>query len=265
MAESEGIAKNIFNIIDACYYIGEDAVESDHPDARNGKFAVVYGPDKEILDTGWSSDNAWIGLHQLSARWYSDINENEYGISIEYWKRDKEGNETRVLRTRAKWNTLFSDEFGNGIGLKYFTENYQYRIIIKSYPSVPENKFVAVDYIRIIPTDMWAVKSQFLYAIDNPDGAMTVQNMYPEIFTVTGNGTSYTYSLPVNIPQGEGIYLTVPVATVLNNINMLVHIYNISEDWTSFDIVVTHRSNSNWSGEVDVCVHLAYFPILGQL
>jgi hypothetical protein len=263
MAESEGIAKNLFNIIDGCYYIGVDAVIEDHADARGGQYAKVYGSDKTILDTGWSSENAWVGLHQLSIRWYSDLAEDEYGLLVEYWKRDSAGNESLAFKTQVQWNALFSDEMGNGIGLKYFTENYEYRIVVKSYPAIAEDKYVAVDYIRILPTDMWASKTAFLYS--SVEHEMTVQNHFIDIVPVTGDGSGFSYAVTVNIPSNEGVLYAVPVVSVLDNVYVIASTRNLAVDYSSFEIVLTHKDNTVWSGSINVCLDLTYYPIITML
>ena len=48
--DTEGIARNIFNIIDASYYVGKDATILQKEDARTGEYAIVYGPNKEIME-----------------------------------------------------------------------------------------------------------------------------------------------------------------------------------------------------------------------
>ena len=90
--DTEGIARNIFNIIDASYYIGKDATILQKEDARTGEYAIVYGPNKEIMDTGWSVNNAWVGLHTLLLRWETNSSKADQ-VRVEYLWRDEEGNE----------------------------------------------------------------------------------------------------------------------------------------------------------------------------
>jgi hypothetical protein len=264
MVESEGIARNIFNIVEGAYYVGKDATVLPEPLARKGQYALVYGGDKEILDTGWSTGNAWAGWHQLSCRWFSDIDEGDHGLWIEYWKRDADGNETLAAYHPATYDPYVSDEFGTGVGLKYFTENCEFRIRLLSDGSVPEDKYVAVDYLRIIPVDNWAAKSAYAYA-GTDEGSMTVLNLFPEIYTVTGDGSSSYYSLTVDVPWSGDVLWVVPVPAILGSRNYGVVVTDIATDYTTFTIQVYHRSGTTWSGAVNVLCHLDYFPIINKL
>lgn len=262
---NEGIINNMFNIIDASVREGKDAHVTTNSDARNGVYAKVFGPNQEIMDTGWSGLNSWVGLHALSLRWFSNLEEGDSGLIIEYWKKDREGNITLATSHPATWDTYYSDEFGNGIGFEYFSENYDFKIIIKSHPAVTMDKYVAVDYIRIIPADMWASQSTYIYGVEGEEGSIAVQRQSPEIYTVTGDGSSSVYSLNVTIPENSRSVWTVPVVCVLGADDYYANIGSLSSDMRSFQIKVIHRAGSVWSGAVNVLCHLHYFPIIGQL
>jgi hypothetical protein len=134
---------------------------------------------------------------------------------------------------------------------------------VKSYPSVGEDKYVAVDYIRILPTDMWASKTAFLYS--SVEHEMTVQNHFIDIVSVTGDGSGFSYAVTVNIPSNEGVLYAVPVVSMLDNTTLIASTRNLAVDYSSFEIVVTHKDNTVWSGSVNVCLHQAYYPIISML
>lgn len=259
----EGIAKNIFNIIDASYYLGKDAQVTSNSDARGGQYAKVFGPNQIILDTGWSTMNAWVGLHDVTIRWFSDIAANDDGVVVEYWKMDTEGVESLALSLNCAWNTYNSDEFGNAVGLRYFTENYQYRIIVKSAPNVLQNQFVAVDFLRILPIDNHLVYSPFIYGVTSDEGAAATQMNYPEIYTVTGDGSSSYYLKTVDFPTDFDVEFAVPVATIYSSRLHEVCIESITD--TNFVLNVMHKNGTNWSGGVQVTCHLGFFPIIRRL
>jgi hypothetical protein len=263
MIDTEGIAKNIFNIIDACYYKGKDATVLPNPEARNGEYAVVYGPNQEILDTGWSTPGAWVGLHGLNLLFYADsLSDGARAVQIEYWKKDIEGNETLAFSTISSWDPYICDEFGVGVGLIQFQENYQYRIIVKSDVTVPSNVPIAVDYIRILPVYNYGSNSTYIYGVEEIEGAMAVQWQFPEIYTVTGDGSGYVYTATFNVPTDKGQLWTVPVVSVLGNSVFNAVVTEISSDLSSFTIAVRNTDKTYWSGGVNVCCHLHYFPIM---
>lgn len=265
MGDSEGIARNIFNIIDAVYYKGKDAVISPNSDARGGEFSKVFGPNKVILDTGWSPMNAWVGLHQLSIRWYSDMGVGNNGLTVEYWKKDTSGTESVAMTVIVPWDTVNSDEAGNGLGTAYFTENHQYRIVVKSHSSVPQGNYVAVDYIKIIPVDLWAVGAPFYYALPSPDeGSFAISTFYSTIETVTASGTNWRHSKTVTITN-TGNYLAVPVACILGNSYVIANIKSIASDYKSFELEIAHKDSVNWTGSLTAVVHVLFYPVVAPL
>lgn len=264
--DTEGIARNIFNIIDASYYIGSDATPEPEPDARNGEYALAYGPNKEIVDTGWTMPNAYVGLHDLTIKWYSSgLNDGDYGLVIEYWKKDSEGNEVLATMFQTTWDGYISDEFGDSIGLIPFAENYQYRIIVKSHPSIPEDEFIAVDYIRVIDLHPYMVNAGYVYGVAGDEGSMALQRSWPEIYTVTGDGSTYHYDLTVNVPTFSGVVFAVPIPCVLGNSDYIAVVPSIASDYSSFVIRVRHIKDIPWSGGVNVLCHLLYYPIHSKL
>lgn len=242
----EGIAKNIFNIIDACYYQGKDAHVAPNADARGGQYAKVFGPNQIILDTGWSTMNAWVGLHQSSVRYYTDST-TTYGAVLEYHWKDSEGN-TDSFSIDLLFQNDIADEFGRGVGNAYFHENLQYRMIVKSHPSIPEDKYVAVDYLKLETSDIRKVTSQFTYAGSGGE-VPAIQVLRAGSSVVTGDGSDYAYG--VTIPLGatpQLYYLTVTANTNLKSYYAMVDSKNAS----SFKAWAVNKDGTLWSGAVSI-------------
>lgn len=255
---SEGIAKNIFNIIDSSYYSGNDAVIAPNSDARNGQYAKVFGPRLVILDTGWSTDNAWVGLHEMGVRWYTD-SLVEYAAVVEYWKKDPEGNETLAYSIDLHFMNDISDEFGNKAGVAYFHENYQYKIIIRSHHSVLENEYVAVDYMSILPVDKQKVLSPIVHAgVDGVPAIATERDFWINIY---GDGSNYKYSHTYTFPVPIISYFY-PVATAWTSTGDYYAAFS-TWDANSLTIWAVHRAGSNWTGGVTVTGRInVYEPVI---
>jgi len=253
MPQVEGIAKNIFNIIDAAYYAGRDADNALNSDARGGKYAKVYGPNKLILDTGWSTKNAWIGQHEVNVRWFTDTTAY-YGAILEYWIKDSSGNETLAHSPHLHHMNDISDEYGNGAGIAYFNENYQYKLIVRSHPTVAENEYVAVDYVKIIMVDPKSVKSADVYAGSN--GAQETPTFRGFYVTVTGNGTSFKYSATYTLPISlTGLYF-IPQVCVYGNADGKYLPAFSSYSGNTVTVTVGHVDETVWSGGVVVSCFL---------
>jgi len=262
MIETEGLGRNVFNNIDACYYIGRDATPEPEPDAMNGVYALVYGPNKEIIDTGWSPMNAWNGLHSAAIRWFSNLSMDDPGLIVEYWKRDSEGNEVLARDPiELTWDTYNSDEYGDNCGVNLFSENYEYRIIVKSHPSLSENEWVAVDYIRIIILDYHQVMAGYVSGVEDDEGAVAIQVDWPEIYSITGDGTAFvtrtiTYPVPLEV---LGAFPTMSS----RNFGYEVIPFLINED--DFTIRASRYNGANWSGTIEVVCDLKLLLIIKPL
>lgn len=249
---TEGIAKNIFNIIDACYYLGRDATREPEPDAKDGEYALVYGPDKEIMDTGWSEENAWIGPHTSTVRWFTNSIASQ-PLVVEYHSRDTEGNEYSLKRT-IPFMTDISDEFGNSAGTSFFFENYQYRIILKSNIDVAENEFVAVDTMRIIPTSVFSVEGK---VYGTPDGLPAMPKIRAGEVVCYTSGTAHTAigTVTLEFPLPEFFFVTV---SVRDDSIFVPRIQSKSAD--KFTVAVWRTDDANWSGGVLVeYIFLGYY------
>lgn len=245
----EGIAKNIFNIIDASYYLGKDAQVTPNADARGGQYAKVFGPNQIIVDTGWSTMNAWVGQHEMNVRWFTDTS-SYYGAILEYWMKDREGVETLVHSTDLHFMNDVSDEYGNSAGVAYFNENYQYKMVIRSHPSVSQEEYVAVDYINIRPVDPNSVKASYVYAGAN--GAQKTPTIRGFYIHVLGDGSNYRYSTTYTIPVDlTDLYFNVAVCLYGNSEGKYVAgFYNYSGD--TITVTVTHVDGTMWSGDLVV-------------
>jgi len=244
---SDGLSINIFNIIDASQHPGRDGyVEPNVEDARNRKYVKVFGPNHIIMDTGWYQPNAFLGLHEMSVRWYTD-SLVEYGAVIEYWKRDQAGNQTLSHKIDLHFMNDISDEFGNKAGVAYFHENMEYKIIIKSHPSVAHDEYVAVDYMSMLPVDKQKVLSPIVHA--GVDGVPAIATERDFWISIQGDGSNYKYSYTYYFPEPIVSYFY-PVATAWGGGDYYVAFHNWNAD--SITMWGVHRGGNNWSGSLTV-------------
>jgi hypothetical protein len=254
MGDSEGIARNIFNIIDAVYYKGKDAVISPNSDARGGEFSKVFGPNKVILDTGWSPMNAFVGLHQILMRWYTDSQSEDNHIIVEYHWRDKDGNKGNHSVTRSFQGDI-SDEVGNGVGKAYFHENYQYRFVVKSHPSIRENEYVAVDYLKIIVNNIFSVDDMF-YGGETPAIPYDVSGYT----TLTGDASNWYFTKTITL---DFTPFTFSPFVMLGTTNVLMKPVITRQGSNDFDVTVSTDNQEAWSGSLTIYyrVRTWYYPI----
>lgn len=248
--DTEGIARNIFNIIDASYYIGKDATILQKEDARTGEYAIVYGPNKEIMDTGWSVNNAWVGLHTLLLRWETNSSKADQ-VQVEYLWRDEEGNEG-VHKRSAEFQDGISYRSGNGIGRAYFHENNEYRIIVRSSPSVEVDKYVAVDYIGMLVTNAWNVRS-FIYPSVEKDIPL-IPTIEAGICNAYSDGTDYYGMGTVNLIHEYRFYY--PTLTPLIAGGYVARVNDIRDD--SFDVVFWRTDGQQFNGGISI-----FYNIMG--
>lgn len=244
--ESEGIARNIFNIIDAAYYLGKDAEPMLHSDARGKKYAKAYGPNKELLDTGWSTKNAWVGLHNLSVRFYTDTVATN-GAVLEYHWKDAEGS-TGSYSVNLLSQADIADEFGRGAGNAYFHENLEYKFIVKSHPDIAEDEYVAVDYIKMELSDIRKVTSQYTYAGSGGE-VPAIQVLRAGTAVVTGDGSDYAYGVTIDLGATPQLYYA--TATAVTNLKSYYGMID-SKGASSFVAWAVNKDGSVWSGGVSI-------------
>ncbi len=260
---SEGVHRNIFNVIDSTVYSGDDSTPISNPDARGGEESRVYGPNQKIMDTGWSDFNAWNGAHALTCRWFSNLTNEKPGLLIEYWKKDADGNQS-LKSYNIRWVDSVSPKAGNGAGFLNFSENNQYRILVKSHPTLAETDWVAMDYLKINPIDNWTVKSSAIFPSGN---FIAAPRVYGKYYVVTNDGSSPAGSLTVSLPFNEESVHTIPNCNVYGSLldNFYANIGDISEDKGSFSIRVMRRDGAVWSGGVSVLCLMLYFPPITEI
>lgn len=198
---TEGITKNPYKLIDAINYKGEDASVYPNTNAVNGFVARVRGPNKIIFDSGYFEEDGLIGPHHLDVKWYSNIGSGN-GLTIEYWKKDQNGNELLSVSSDIPWHDDISDVFGNSAGEGYFHENNSYRFVIKSHSSVPNDNYIDMDWLKITTQDLWTVQPFSLGSYDSITPYMYTVEL--ERLTISlplsGGTTSSIYSVGLNLP-----------------------------------------------------------------
>lgn len=242
-----GLTKNTFKIIESTSNLGQDAIIDQNADAKDGTYAKVRGPNKIIVDTGYFPINELIGLHQVSVRWFSSISSGN-GIQIQYWRKDASGNEANVSNVDVPWNNDISPLFGNSGGFSYFFENYQYRIVIVSEPSIFSTDWVAVDYIKLVPNDMWALKGDAVYGGAYNGNVPGVPQLINYTFNVPAGGSASSYTATVSLNSCKGTSVVAAINDA--NVDRIVKVNNVTDN--SFDVTVTHRAGTTWSGQCGV-------------
>jgi hypothetical protein len=241
----EGVTINPFHIIDVCLMNrGRDAVLDQIADAKGGDVLKVFGPDKIIVDTEYYEPNLFIGAHQVSVRYFTDYLELEYGLIFEYWVKEEDGTEYMALSVDVPYNNDISPYFGNGCGFNYFSENKQHRFVIKSSFEVPEDNYVAVDWIKLAVISEWTTTSDKIYATDGKAPAILQIANIP--ITITGNGSNYKYSTIVNLGFTPEVY-TVKTSNDGDSAGETIGTVT-SYDESSFVATFTDIQHVNWSG-----------------
>ncbi len=259
--ESYGQVKNPFNIFDPLEgeNRGHDSDRMDIDYARGGQMAYVIGPNKEIMHTRYQKiPNDWLGLHQLNVRWDCTNTPNPYGLVLEYWIKDEEGNET-VKAIDIPGNADISPRFGNAAGCAFFTENNVYKFVIKSHPTTPDTSYIALDYLKLLPIDMWTVSAQSVLASEGVTPRIqTVLGQYVEV-AANGSGSKYTqtFDLPFTV---YNYYISYGVYDSLGEITVTVS----SNSSTSLTLTANRPNGVAWSGSVGVdLVIVGWVDVIG--
>lgn len=245
--KTEGLSLNPFHIIDGTQgNKGPDATLAPITDAKNGDVAMVFGPDKIIVDTGYYEENSFIGAHQVSVRYFTDYPSLEYGLIFEYWVMEEDGTEYMALSVDVPYNNDISPYFGNGAGFNYFSENKLHRFVIKSSFEVPEENYVAVDWIKLAVISEWTTTSDKIYATDGKAPAvLQIANMP---ITITGDGSNYKYSKTVNLGFTPEEY-TIKTSNDGDSAGETMAAVT-SYDESSFVATFTDIQHVKWSGEL---------------
>jgi hypothetical protein len=240
----EGIVANPFRVIQATTKMGPDATIIEEPRASNGVVAQVFGPNQIIMDTGYFEENLFIGVHHFDIRWFSDTSGN--GLSIEYWKRDKNGIETQSITPRSIPIALGnSDGYGSSAGGGYFNENFEYRFIIKSHADVSATQYVSVDWLKITIQDHWGVAGHG--QAGNSEGIPLNLMITSEVQSVNGLGTAGVYSYSTTVTT---TYDATQAYIIANTTNANFFCSITGATTTSYTITFTHRNDTAWSGLV---------------
>lgn len=247
----KGLRKNMFNIVDAQNAIHDDAILNGEPLAKDGFTAAVKGPGKILIDTGYYGMNELVGLHQIKMRWFSNIISGN-GLTIQYWRKDKDGNEEKIYPNDIPWRSGISQIFGNGAGTCYFQENYQYRIKVISHFSLSNDDYVGIDYFTLKPIDEWGVRSVFIQA-GTHSSAPRVLTTYIDSINVNGNGSQiatahYSYMYPEvyeGLSPGD---IKVTTGTIQDNTNVAWVTWIANRTMEGFDVAVWCSDTGGWTG-----------------
>ena len=184
--------------------------------------------------------NELIGAHHLDVRWYSNIGSG-FGMTLQYWKMDRDGNETLCRSVDIDWHSDISDEFGNSAGGGWFNQNFQYRFIVLSHVTVPLTSYVAIDFLKLTSEDPWSVGIYSLHG-DPVSGAPNNPVLIQLPITVSpSGGYSYQYIITANgwTPNIASIVGVSPMQDIILAV--------IASDTTTFTFTLTHRAGTNWS------------------
>ena len=241
-----GLTVNPYRMIQAIEKLGPNASIVNNPDATDGLLASVTGPNLIIMDTGYLPMNELIGAHHIDIRWYSNIGSG-YGMTLQYWKMDRDGNETLCRSRDVDWHDDISDEFGNSGGGGWFNQNYQYRFILISHSTVGLFENVQVDFIKITTEDPWMVGVNTLHG-DPSSGAPNNPVLIPLPASVTGDGSNFSLSWIVTCGFNPSLAM---ITGVSPNPNLILAI--TAADSTTFTFSLTHRDGvTKWTSAVTV-------------
>jgi hypothetical protein len=246
-----GITANPFRIIQAIDKIGLNAEVTIQPLASFGVMASVTGPNQIIMDTGYLPLNGLIGPAHIEMVWftndptgYRDI--SGYSVNLEFWKMDLNGNETLSFIVPFGYDGTTLSSGLDSSGSVYFAPEYQYRFVLRSYTSdyIGLTDVIGIDFIKIVTEDVYKLS---IATLDNiPSSTPQTQVIYTLSPLIQGDNTNYTFSTAVSF--NSAIYAQIIPASP--NPNLIASITN--KTMTGFNVNLTHRSGTTWSGLYNV-------------
>ncbi len=164
-----------------------------------------------------------------------------FGLTLQYWKMDRDGNETLCRSVDIDWHDDISDEFGNSGGGGWFNQNYQYRFILISHSSVGLLQNVQVDFIKITTEDPWTVGAYALHGGSNgTPNQLQLMQFATNALTVSGSATYTFVSTPGNFnPSMASIIAVSQLADIIIAVT--------ASDSTTFTFTLTHRAGAVFS------------------
>lgn len=198
ISTSTGIPENLSGIIDATIIKGADSQVIDDSTYSNGNAVRCAAPNGEIINTGWLPAGTLAGAMNLVFYSKSNVADDTNFVQIYIWRRDNIGTES--LETGAgAWSNPETKAYADVLGLTigrinqgFYNINYEYKIIIKTVPTLASGKYVDMDYIQFIPSP---INPLLYYAngyrdVDVVGEYIFVPAMERISLTVTGTGTT---------------------------------------------------------------------------
>lgn len=244
-----GITRNPFHIIDAVEFMGEDAYEEYEETAKDYSVAKVIGPDQVIMDTGYMDVNEFLGLHHTYIKWYTGVGDGNEGIVLEYWWIDPEGNEDSYSIS-ATYDEDTSTTTGDGRGLAYFHDNYQYRFVVKSSDSIRTDDYVAVDYIKLSVLNQNVAQAEYADISTSSPGVPAVQIERAGYTNYNASGSTYTYNVTVGIGATPQYFF--PTITAYNSLGIAANVISWATGLPYFVARVWRTNETHFSGNVTV-------------
>jgi len=127
MTKISGIPNNNSLILDACEYLGKDAVMESNSDYSNGTVAVCNIPGGEIFNSGWIPAPTLSGVYELLPIFDTDM-ELDFSANIIIYRRDNTG---VISQLNTPLGMFYESVYKSRNNLLcYFDGNYDYIVTI---------------------------------------------------------------------------------------------------------------------------------------
>ena len=160
----EGVNANPFRIIQGTLKMGPDAISVANTSASNDLVAQVVGPNKIVMDTGYFPPNTFLGPVKTDIVFYSNVTGSNV-LTLEVWRKSPTGYEEIISTSSQQYYADISPYFGNSTGLQqYYTNNNQYRYVLKSASGNAASTTVGIDFLKIITLPVFQVSPRRQYS-----------------------------------------------------------------------------------------------------
>lgn len=266
MSETSGMPKNIFRLLPSSSNRGRDSILVSNPNSIEGEVSQVLDPNKIVFDTGYVPAGEWAGEHQVVVKWYSNIpvgsngKSSNPGITVQYWVTDENGIESMALSEDVPYSTSFSPLFGDGVGLNYFSETKQHRIVVVSHASLQDGQYVQIDYVKMDVVSRWDTQAYYIYCGDNSTPAVSYQDVVQ--VTITGDSSTYKFSTTYQLPYTPYWFVVTPCNDGDSSGDSEFSVTNYDYTNNKFTVTCTDLQHVNWSGKLTfTCIIQAWIPL----
>ena len=250
----EGVNANPFRIIQGTLKMGPDAISVANTSASNGVVAQVFGPNKTIMDTGYFPANELLGPVRVEVVYYSTV-AGSNKLQMDIWRKHSNGYEEIIKTLYVGYNADIAPYFGMQFGRAVYSQNYQYRYVIKTYSTVSAATVIGIDYIKITTTDVYGISAPTQYGNSGEYYGNPMDNTFdPWIGTDSCAGNpSHTQTFTTSYDCTDAI---ITISTQSKTDMILANIWERTS--TGFKVYIQPAGGGNFIGNCTIHAHVAF-------